>query len=498
MRKSIAADGRSIARRTRQKHTLTVDPTFRGSANRPIVTDTAFSSLPLSPALLDNLQGLGFEQMTPIQAQSLPLILEGRDLIAQAKTGSGKTAAFGLGVLRNLDVNRLVPQALLLCPTRELAGQVAQELRRLARLIPNVKVLTLCGGAAARPQAESLARGAHLVVGTPGRIQDHLERGRLDLSGLNTLVLDEADRMVDMGFYDDIAAIVSHCPVKRQTLLFSATYPDNIRKLSARFLRNPAEVKAEVLHDASRIEQIFYEIEEDERLDAVATLLAHFRPVSTLAFCNTKARSHDLVERLRSAGIRAQALNGDLEQRERDEILIQFANQSCTVLVATDVAARGLDIQNLDAVINVDVTRDTEVHVHRIGRSGRGDRKGLALSLCSPEETRWADLVERYQGAPLKWADLKSLRPRSDRPLRAPMITLCIQGGKKDKLRPGDLLGALTGDGGLAFEQVGKINITEFSAYVALDRRIARQAFSRLSSSTIKGRRFRMRFLEEF
>ncbi|CAM5202595.1 RNA helicase OS=Castellaniella defragrans OX=75697 GN=HNR28_001226 PE=3 SV=1 [Castellaniella denitrificans] len=462
------------------------------------MTDTAFSSLPLSPALLDNLQGLGFEQMTPIQAQSLPLILEGRDLIAQAKTGSGKTAAFGLGVLQNLDVNRLVPQALLVCPTRELAGQVAQELRRLARLIPNVKVLTLCGGAAARPQAESLARGAHLVVGTPGRIQDHLERGRLDLSGLNTLVLDEADRMVDMGFYDDIVAIASHCPVKRQTLLFSATYPDNIRKLSARFLRNPAEVKAEVLHDASRIEQIFYEIEEDERLDAVATLLAHFRPVSTLAFCNTKIRSHDLVERLRSEGIRAQALNGDLEQRERDEILIQFANQSCTVLVATDVAARGLDIQNLGAVINVDVTRDTEVHVHRIGRSGRGDRKGLALSLCSPEEMRWADLVEQYQGAPLKWADLKSLRSKSDRPLRAPMITLCVQGGKKDKLRPGDLLGALTGDGGLAFEQVGKINITEFSAYVALDRQIARQAFSRLSSSTIKGRRFRMRFLEEF
>ncbi|WP_323024622.1 ATP-dependent RNA helicase DbpA [Castellaniella sp.] len=462
------------------------------------MTDTAFSSLPLSPALLDNLQGLGFEQMTPIQVQSLPLILEGRDLIAQAKTGSGKTAAFGLGVLQNLDVNRLVPQALLVCPTRELAGQVAQELRRLARLIPNVKVLTLCGGAAARPQAESLARGAHLVVGTPGRIQDHLERGRLDLSGLNTLVLDEADRMVDMGFYDDIVAIASHCPVKRQTLLFSATYPDNIRKLSARFLRNPAEVKAEVLHDASRIEQIFYEIEEDERLDAVATLLAHFRPVSTLAFCNTKIRSHDLVERLRSEGIRAQALNGDLEQRERDEILIQFANQSCTVLVATDVAARGLDIQNLGAVINVDVTRDTEVHVHRIGRSGRGDRKGLALSLCSPEEMRWADLVEQYQGAPLKWADLKSLRSKSDRPLRAPMITLCVQGGKKDKLRPGDLLGALTGDGGLAFEQVGKINITEFSAYVALDRQIARQAFSRLSSSTIKGRRFRMRFLEEF
>ncbi|MCD0502816.1 ATP-dependent RNA helicase DbpA [Bordetella petrii] len=462
------------------------------------MTHTPFSDLPLVPALQQNLQGLGFEQMTPIQAQSLPLILEGRDLIAQAKTGSGKTAAFGLGVLQKLDINRLVPQALLVCPTRELADQVAQELRRLARLIPNVKVLTLCGGAAARPQAESLARGAHLVVGTPGRIQDHLERGSLDLSGLTTLVLDEADRMVDMGFYDDIVAIASHCPAKRQTLLFSATYPDNIRKLSARFLRNPAEVKVEALHDASRIEQVFYEIEPGARLDAVAALLAHFRPASTLAFCNTKVRSHDLVEHLQSHGISAQALNGDLEQRERDEILIQFANQSCAVLVATDVAARGLDIQNLGAVINVDVTKDTEVHVHRIGRSGRGDQKGLALSLCAPDEMRWANLIEQYQGAPLKWADLKALRPKSDRPLRAPMITLCIQGGKKDKLRPGDLLGALTGDGGLAFEQVGKINITEFSAYVALDRQIAKQAFARLSNSSIKGRRFRMRFLEEF
>ncbi|OZI63101.1 ATP-dependent RNA helicase DbpA [Bordetella genomosp. 11] len=462
------------------------------------MTNAPFSSLPLAPSLLENLQGLGFTQMTPIQAQSLPLVLEGRDLIAQAKTGSGKTAAFGLGVLQNLDVGRLAPQALVLCPTRELADQVAQELRRLARLIPNVKVLTLCGGAAARPQAESLARGAHLVVGTPGRVQDHLERGSLDLSGLNTLVLDEADRMVDMGFYDDIVAIAAHCPAKRQTLLFSATYPDNIRKLSARFLRNPAEIKVESQHDASRIEQVFYEVDEGARLDAVAALLAHFQPVSTLAFCNTKVRSHDLVERLRTKGISAQALNGDLEQRDRDEILIQFANQSCAVLVATDVAARGLDIQNLGAVINVDVTKDTEVHVHRIGRSGRGEQKGLALSLVSPEEMRWATLIEQYQGAPLKWADLKSLRPGSDRPLHAPMVTLNIQGGKKDKLRPGDLLGALTGDGGLTREQVGKINITEFNAYVALDRRIAKQAFGRISNSNIKGRRFRMRFLEEF
>lgn len=462
------------------------------------MSDTSFSTLSLQPALLETLQSLGFEQMTPIQAQSLPLILEGCDLIAQAQTGSGKTAAFGLGVLQKLNPRRMTPQALVICPTRELADQVAKEIRRLARLIPNVRIVTLCGGVASRPQAESLRGGAHIVVGTPGRIQDHLERGNLVLSGLNTLVLDEADRMVDMGFHDDIVAIAAHCPSKRQTLLFSATYPDNIRKLSARFLRSPAEVKVEAQQDAGHIEQVFYEIQPGGRLEGVVTLLAHFRPASALAFCNTKLRCHELVDHLQAQGISAHALHGDLEQRERDEILIQFANQSCTVLVATDVASRGLDIQNLGAVINVDVTKDTEVHIHRVGRSGRGGQDGLALSLCSPDEMHWANLVEQYQGSPLQWGDIKSLRPKSDRPLRAPMITLNIQGGKRDKLRPGDLVGAFTGEGGLAFEQMGKIHITDFNSYVALDRKIAKQAFSRLSNSNIKGRRFRMRFMEEF
>lgn len=462
------------------------------------MSNTPFSTLPLLPVLLDTLQSLGFEQMTPIQERSLPLILQGRDLIAQAKTGSGKTAAFGLGVLQTLNPGKLAPQALVICPTRELADQVTAELRRLARQIPNIRMLTLCGGVPSRPQTEALRNGAHVVVGTPGRIQDHLERGNLDLSALKTLVLDEADRMVDMGFHDDIVAIASHCPPRRQTLLFSATYPENIRNLSARFLYKPAEVKVEALHDASQIEQIFYEVHPEQRLSAVVTLLEHFRPASTLIFCNTKMRCQEVVEELQSEGIKALALTGDLEQRDRDEILVQFSNQSCAVLVATDVASRGLDIQKLGAVINVDVTKDAEVHVHRVGRSGRGDQKGLALSLCSRDEMRWVHLIEQYQGSALKWGNLKTLRPKSGRSLQAPMTTLNIQGGKKDKLRPGDLLGALTGDGGLSFEQVGKINITDYNAYVALDRRIAKQAFERISNSNIKGRRFRMRFLEEF
>ncbi|HEY9279067.1 MAG TPA: ATP-dependent RNA helicase DbpA [Eoetvoesiella sp.] len=461
------------------------------------MTTTSFSSLPLAPAVLSNLDSLGYHTMTPIQAQSLPLILEGKDLIAQAKTGSGKTATFGLGILHKLNPAWFGTQGLVLCPTRELADQVANELRRLARAASNIKILTLCGGAPIRPQIESLQHGAHIIVGTPGRLLDHIERNSVDFSGLKTLVLDEADRMVDMGFYDDIATIVAACPLKRQTLLFSATYPDNIRKASARFLSRPAEIKVESQHDASQIKQYFYEIDPKKRNTAVAQLLEHFRPVSTLAFCNTKAQCRELTEELLTRGFSALALHGDLEQRDREDVLVQFANQSCSVLVATDVAARGLDIQALDAVINVDVTQDTEVHIHRIGRTGRGQEKGLALSLCAPHEMRWANLIEQYQGMPIVWAKLDSIKPSPGGRLLAPMVTLCIQGGKKDKLRPGDLVGALTKDAGLSFEQIGKINVLEFVTFVALDRAIAREAYAKISNSNIKGRRFRMRFMDE-
>lgn len=456
---------------------------------------TSFSSLPLSPALLSNLDSLGYHRMTEIQAQSLPSILERRDLIAQAKTGSGKTAAFGIGILHKLNPSLIAIQALVLCPTRELADQVAKELRRLARLTGNIKVLTLYGSTPMGPQINSLEHGAHIIVGTPGRIRDHLGRGTLNLSRLQTLVLDEADRMTDMGFYEEISGIVSACPTHRQTLLFSATYPDNIRKTCASFLKQPVEVKVEAQHDASRIEQRFYAVAPDQRNAAVARLLLHYRPVSTLAFCNTKIHCRELTTELRRQGFSALALHGDLEQRERDETLVQFTNQSCSILVATDVAARGLDIQTLGAVINVDITKDTEVHIHRIGRTGRGHDKGLALSLCAPNEKKWVKLIEEYQGGPVTWFDLASLQPAEGGPLQAPMVTLCIMGGKKDKLRPGDLLGALTGDIGLAKEQVGKISVFEFMTYVALDRHIADQAFARLSNGNIKGRNFKMRFV---
>ena len=468
-------------------------------------TTNSFASLPLTPAFLANLDSLGYHEMTTIQAQSLPAVLDGRDLIAQAKTGSGKTAAFGIGILHKLNPAWFAVQGLVLCPTRELADQVANELRRLARAAGNIKILTLTGGAPMRPQIASLEHGAHIVVGTPGRMRDHLGRGTINLSHVQTLVLDEADRMTDMGFYEEIAGIVSACPARRQTLLFSATYPEDIRRATASFLVNPLEVTVEAQHDNDKIEQRFYEIGFDERNGAVGKLLKHFKPESTLAFCNTKVHCRELAEELRQQGFSALALYGELEQRERDEIVVLFANRSCSVLVATDVAARGLDISDLGAVINVDVSKDTEVHIHRIGRTGRGSKKGLALSLCAPNEKKWVKLIEQYQNSAAEWHDLKELAEDDGiEALPAPMVTLCIMGGKKDKLRPGDLLGALTGDAGLTKEQVGKINVFEFMTYVALDRKVAEAAFKRLNAGNslgrdfgnIKGRSFKMRFIE--
>ena len=456
-----------------------------------------FSQLALPAATLANLAQLGYTDMTPIQAASLPLALAGHDLIAQAKTGSGKTAAFGLALLARLDTKRFDVQAMVLCPTRELADQVAQEIRRLARAEENVKVLTLCGGTAMRPQAASLEHGAHVVVGTPGRILDHLLRGNLQLGALNTLVLDEADRMLDMGFFDDIAAVARECPAERQTLLFSATYPDGIAKLAQQFLRKPQQVKLDVEHDTGRIRQRFYEVDETSRLHAVGQLLNHFRPVSTIAFCNTKQQCRDLLDVLRAQGFHALALHGELDQRDRDQVLIQFANRSCSVLVATDVAARGLDVSQLEAVINVDVTPDPEVHTHRIGRTGRAGEDGWAFTLASMNEMGRVAAIEQALGRELTWHPLSELTPAGDGPLLPPMETLQILGGRKEKIRPGDVLGALTGDAGFDGAQIGKINVTDFSTYVAVERGTAREAVRRLNLGKLKGRKVKARLMDD-
>lgn len=459
------------------------------------VTTAPFSSLLLTAEMLANIQSLAYQVMTPIQAQALPIILEGKDILAQAKTGSGKTAAFAISLLHKLQVRTYQTQALILCPTRELADQVSKEIRLLARAIPNTKIITLCGGKPMAPQLTSLEHSPHIVVGTPGRVLNHLEKGSLKLGELQTLVLDEADRMLDMGFYEDIMRIISTTPKRRQTLLFSATYPDAIKTISDVIQHEPVEARVESVHNNKQIEQVFYEIQKGERTKTLIALLQHYRPESSLVFCNRKQQCQELATELWQQGFHALALHGDLEQKERDQVLVQFMNKSTSILIGTDVAARGLDVKELQAVINFELSPDPEVHIHRIGRTGRAGNKGLAISLFMASEVSKVIAIENYQDCSHKIVKTTPLTNRENFKLSPPMVTLCINGGRKNKVRAGDILGALTANAKLPGKQIGKIDIADNLAYVAIERPIAKQALKILSEGKIKGRKFRVRKL---
>lgn len=457
---------------------------------------TAFTELKLLEPLQRALAEVGYVEMTPVQAASLPGILAGRDVVAQARTGSGKTAAFALGLLSTLDPTAVQLQGLVLCPTRELADQVSREIRRLARFIPNVKVLTLCGGVPLRPHLASLAHEPHIVVGTPGRILELIEKQALPLKAVRLLVLDEADRMLDMGFADAMGGIIQAIPPQRQTLLFSATIPQSIREISRQFQRDPIDVTVPADADEALIEQTFFEVDPDSKLAALQTVLLHYRPESAVVFCNTRQEVRAVAEELAGRGFSVLALHGDLDQREREEMLVRFVNRSCTVLVASDVAARGLDIAELPMVINFDIATDADTHLHRIGRTGRAGRRGIALSLCSPRELNRVKVIEDRLGERSHWGALP-LRSATITPLSAPFVTLAIDAGRQDKLRPGDLLGALTGDAGLPASAVGKIDVFPTRTYVAIDRESHVRAMQRLRAGKIKGRTFRIRRIGE-
>ena len=435
-----------------------------------------------------------YQEMTPIQALSLPSILEGKDVIVQGKTGSGKTAAFGLGLLQKLEYRKFIIQSIVLCPTRELAQQVADEIRKLARTINNIKVLSLFGGVPISGQINSLEHGAHIVVGTPGRINDHLSKGTLDLSMVNTLVLDEADRMLSMGFADALRTIVKHVPNKRQTLLFSATYPKAIEVLSKNIMKEPIMAQLKSTHDNESIAQHFYKIMDDsERLMAVRLLLLFFKPESAIVFCNTIVDAGLVTNELIKNGFRALPLHGELDQEQRDQTLIQFSNKSISVVVATDVAARGLDIDSVDAIINYHTARDSEVHIHRIGRTGRAGSKGIACSLYSEKEAYKVSLLETtvnpiFDCEPLP--DRAILKQHARQPA---MITLKINLGKKQKIRAGDILGALTSENGISGKNVGKINLSDNWAYIAVNRSVEKIALQKLNTDKIKGRNARAR-----
>jgi ATP-independent RNA helicase DbpA len=458
---------------------------------------SAFTDLPLTPALLQGIDALGYERMTPVQSQSLPAILDGRDVIAQAPTGSGKTAAFGLGLLHRLDMARGETQAIVLCPTRELADQVARQLRKLAVGLPNLKVSLLCGGMALGPQLASLEHVPHVVVGTPGRIQELVGKQALSLRNVRTLVLDEADRMLDMGFEDAIRDLVGRTPKTRQTLLFSATFPDAIRAIAAAMMREPVEVSVEAQEQALRIEEVFFDVDPARRTQVLAALLLEYRPESCVVFCNMRRDADEVAGSLQHYGFSALALHGDMEQRDREEVLVQFANRSCRVLVASDVAARGLDVEDLAAVINFELPTDPDVYVHRIGRTGRAGKGGLALSLVTSRELARADQlqarrVEQGDARVLQWRKATPIGGRPPNVPAAAMATLRIDAGRTDKLRPGDIVGALTGEAKLKAEAIGKIDVFPTRSYVAVARAQADRVVAALRAGKIKGRRFRV------
>ncbi|MBL4730368.1 MAG: ATP-dependent RNA helicase DbpA [Sulfurimonas sp.] len=448
---------------------------------------STFSKLSLSSEMISNLDKIGYISMTPIQEDSLPLILKGADVIAQAKTGSGKTAAFGIGLLQKLQVKKFRVQALVLCPTRELADQVAKELRIIAKFAHNIKILTLCGGSAFGPQLGSLAHGAHIIVGTPGRILKHLDKKTLSLENLETLVLDEADRMLDMGFIEEIDKVLEYAPKTRQTLLFSATYTNEISFISKRIQRDAVSVKTVSTEVQNKIDEHFYEVKEYDKTQTLINIFAHFKPENIIVFTNTKIAAKELAENLAKNKIDALAIHGDLEQYERNDVLVQFSNKSCPVLIATDVAARGLDIKELSMVVNFDMPHTVETYTHRIGRTARAGNEGIAISLYTENERE--DSME-YEDGKRSFEDASVLKKSNSFEMKPQFVTLVIEGGKKDKLRAGDVLGALTGDSGLNGSSIGKIDIYDRQAYVAIQREKINEAHKKLTSGKIKNKKF--------
>jgi len=446
-----------------------------------------FSSLTLSKEMLHNLNEIGYKEMTPVQAQTLPYILDGKDVIAQAKTGSGKTAAFGIGLLTKLQVKKFRIQTLILTPTRELADQVAKELRMLARMTHNIKILTLCGGTAFGPQLGSLRHGAHIIVGTPGRILKHLKKETLSLKDMDTLVLDEADRMLDMGFSEEINEVLAFTPKKRQTLLFSATYTDEILDISSSIQRDAISVKTISTESTNKIVERFYEVGHGQKINTLINIFSNFKPQNVIVFCNTKIQANEIANKLQDKKIDALAIHGDLEQYERNDVLVQFANKSATVLVATDVAARGLDIKELSMVVNFDIPHSEETYTHRIGRTGRAGAEGLAFTLYEQSEMQNAD---EYKNETRFFEDLDSLKVVNGFEMKPENITLVIEGGKKDKVRAGDILGALTGEAGLKGSSIGKIDIYDRQSYVAIESSKIDEAHDQLKSGKIKGKKF--------
>ncbi len=450
----------------------------------------------LSPQTRTVLEQMGYHSLTPIQEESIPHLLGARDFIGQSQTGSGKTAAFALPILEKVETKNDDIQALILCPTRELCTQVAREMRQLARLQQQLRIAVLCGGVPVPPQILALQHGAHIIVGTPGRVLDHLRRGRLDFSRLKVLVLDEADRMLDMGFSEDMDEILEQTPRTRQTVFFSATVDEQLKAMSQHFQTNPVVITIESSQESRpQIEQS-YLVPSDDKFKDLAHLLDLFENSQAIVFCNLKKTVQDLTDYLQNLDISCAGLSSDYEQIEREARLAMFKNGSLQFLIATDVAARGIDIVDLPLVINYDFPEDNETYVHRIGRTGRAGKMGQAISFIRAQDQARFDGIDELTQGKIKLFERSTFRKNKEP--KQNWKTYFIQSGRKQKLRPGDLQGWLTGEKiQLAKEEIGKFEVFDDYSFFAVRADIPFEKQKQILVGQLKGRDMRVLEIDE-
>lgn len=516
-----------------------------------------FEEMCLDPKIMRAITEMGFEQPSPIQAQSIPIAMEGKDLIGQAQTGTGKTASFGIPLLQRVNPKERHLQALVLCPTRELAIQSANEVRKLAKFMHGIKVLPIYGGQEISKQIRSLKGGVQIVIGTPGRVMDHMRRHTLKMQKLDMIVLDEADEMLNMGFREDIESILDQLPETRQTMLFSATMPKPIMEIAKNYLQHPKLVKVVKKElTVPKIEQYYYEVNPRKKNEVLSRLLDMYDPELSLVFCNTKRKVDELVADLKGRGYFAEGLHGDMKQSQRDRVMNGFRNGRTDILVATDVAARGIDVDDVEAVFNYDVPQDDEYYVHRIGRTGRAGREGRAFTLVVGREIYKLKDIQRYCKTKIRRQPIPSIKDVSaikaekileqagqriaddnlghtvslleefldnneysatemaaallsmqmgegvvpavakedfgDTGAEPGMVRLFMNIGKKDRVRIGDILGAVAGESGMEGELVGSIDMYENFSFVEVPEEYARAVLESMNHSKIKGRNVNM------
>ncbi|MCJ8166258.1 DEAD/DEAH box helicase [Pontibacter sp. E15-1] len=454
---------------------------------------TSFEDLKLKTELLQSLQERQFTTPTPIQASAIPLLLQGRDVAGQAETGSGKTAAFGLPLLHSINTDLQQVQALVLVPTRELAVQVRQELKQLGKNLANLKISAFYGGHAFSQERASLAHPPQVLVATPGRFTDHLSRRTLDLSAVRHLVLDEADKLLEMGFAEEIDQAVAALPANRQTILFSATMDEKVKELIADSLQNPQFVKATATTIPDQVKLVGIKVEHTQRQEVVVQLLQSIRAAGTVVFVNTRVDADEQTALLQVQGLVAKALHGGMEQPDRDKAMTLFRNGTTQILVATDLAARGLDIAALQNIVHYELPINADAYLHRSGRTGRAGRSGTVYTLATSRDEQklqeW-NLLEMDE-----WLNLSTLqKSAATKPTSqaAAFATLHISGGRKDKLSPKDIVGALIAEAGLQANEVGKIEVQDRQSFVAVPATAVNAIIERLNNGKIKGRKYRI------